>query len=94
MAAPPEQRPQMDHGREPCPDRILDDIGGAFGMGAIGGGMWHTYKGLRNSPRGFKMIGTLEVRRAVRRSRVDACAAPCGSRAVALRLPAAWGPVL
>ncbi|KAI3900384.1 hypothetical protein MKW92_014819 [Papaver armeniacum] len=23
--------------REPCPDRILDDIGGAFGMGAVGG---------------------------------------------------------
>jgi hypothetical protein len=30
-------------------------------MGAIGGGLWHTYKGLRNSPRGYKMIGTLEV---------------------------------
>ncbi|KAL1128029.1 hypothetical protein V6Z11_A13G218900 [Gossypium hirsutum] len=23
--------------REPCPDRILDDLGGAFGMGAVGG---------------------------------------------------------
>ncbi|ONK80476.1 uncharacterized protein A4U43_C01F18120 [Asparagus officinalis] len=23
--------------REPCPDRILDDVGGAFGMGAVGG---------------------------------------------------------
>lgn len=56
-----QQQPIVDHGREPCPDRILDDIGGAFGMGAIGGGLWHTYKGLRNSPRGYKMIGTLEV---------------------------------
>jgi hypothetical protein len=64
MAAHPQQQQQtaiVEHGREPCPDRILDDIGGAFGMGAIGGGMWHTYKGLRNSPRGYKMIGTLEV---------------------------------
>lgn len=30
-------------------------------MGAIGGGLWHTYKGLKNSPKGFKMIGTVET---------------------------------
>ncbi len=86
----------MDHGREPCPDRILDDIGGAFGMGAIGGGMWHTYKGLRNSPRGFKMIGTLEVRRAVRRSwrALRGAAPPCGQgrRHVPLAAPCSSAP--
>ena len=32
--------PGVDHGREPCPDRILDDIGGAFGMGAVGAPQW------------------------------------------------------
>ena len=26
----------VDHGREPCPHRILDDLGGAFAMGAVG----------------------------------------------------------
>jgi import inner membrane translocase subunit TIM17 len=63
QAPPPGQQQQVvvEHGREPCPDRILDDIGGAFGMGAIGGGMWHTYRGLKNSPSGYKLTGTIEV---------------------------------
>ena len=30
---------------------ILSDFGGAFSMGAIGGGVWHGIKGARNSPR-------------------------------------------
>lgn len=30
---------------------ILNDFGGAFAMGAIGGGIWHGIKGSRNSPR-------------------------------------------
>ena len=30
---------------------ILSDFGGAFAMGAIGGGIWHGFKGARNSPR-------------------------------------------
>ncbi len=30
---------------------IIDDIGGAFAMGAIGGGLWHAAKGAKNSPR-------------------------------------------
>jgi import inner membrane translocase subunit TIM17 len=51
----------VEHGREPCPDRIVDDIGGAFGMGALGGGLWHTYRGLKNSPKGYKIVGALEV---------------------------------
>lgn len=65
MAAYPQQQQHanvVEHGREPCPDRIIDDIGGAFGMGAIGGGIWNMYKGLKNSPRGYKMLGTMEVR--------------------------------
>ena len=40
----------VDHGRDPCPWRILDDIGGAFAMGSIGGGIWHAIKGAKNSP--------------------------------------------
>jgi import inner membrane translocase subunit TIM17 len=40
-------------GREPCPARICDDIGGAFAMGAVGGGVWHSIKGFRNAPRGW-----------------------------------------
>jgi import inner membrane translocase subunit TIM17 len=56
-----QQQPAVEHGREPCPDRILDDIGGAFGMGALGGGAWHMYKGLKNSPKGYKLIGAIET---------------------------------
>lgn len=33
------------------PWRILEDAGGAFAMGSIGGGIWHFVKGFRNSPR-------------------------------------------
>uniref|UniRef100_A0A3Q3K1N6 Mitochondrial import inner membrane translocase subunit TIM17 n=1 Tax=Monopterus albus TaxID=43700 RepID=A0A3Q3K1N6_MONAL len=36
--------------REPCPWRIVDDCGGAFTMGAIGGGVFQTIKGFRNAP--------------------------------------------
>lgn len=53
--------PSVDHGREPCPDRILDDIGGAFGMGAVGGGLWHLLKGLKNSPGGARLRGGVEA---------------------------------
>ncbi|KAK2196875.1 hypothetical protein BdWA1_002124 [Babesia duncani] len=41
-----------DVSREPCPDRIVEDMGGAFGMGSVGGFVWHFIKGARNSPRG------------------------------------------
>lgn len=30
---------------------VLNDFGGAFSMGAIGGGIWYGIKGARNSPR-------------------------------------------
>lgn len=53
--------PSVDHGREPCPDRIIDDVGGAFGMGAVGGGMWHLVKGIKNSPTGSRLLGGVQV---------------------------------
>jgi len=59
-----QQKPGMENKREPCPDRIMYDVGGAFGMGAVGGGIWHFIKGLKNSPKGYKMQGAAE---AVRR---------------------------
>lgn len=43
--------------REPCPDRILDDVGGAFGMGAVGGSAFHYIKGVYNSPKGERLVG-------------------------------------
>lgn len=48
-----------DAGREPCPDRIVEDLGGAFGMGCVGGFIWHMVKGARNSPKGERMHGAL-----------------------------------
>jgi len=50
--------------RDPCPHRILDDIGGAFAMGAIGGGVWNSVKGARNSPRGERLLGSIMAVRA------------------------------
>jgi import inner membrane translocase subunit TIM17 len=46
-----------DAGREPCPDRIIEDAGGAFGMGCVGGFIWHFVKGARNSPSGDRFTG-------------------------------------
>ncbi|KAJ8907182.1 hypothetical protein NDN08_003664 [Rhodosorus marinus] len=51
----------VEHVRDPCPDRILDDVGGAFGMGAIGGSIWHFFKGARNSPRGQRFLGAIDA---------------------------------
>lgn len=45
--------------REPCPWRIVDDVGGAYSMGAIGGGIFHAIKGSWNAPKGGKMIGSM-----------------------------------
>lgn len=42
-----------EYGREPCPYRIVDDCGGAFAMGCIGGGVFQAIKGFRNAPSGF-----------------------------------------
>lgn len=30
-------------------------------MGALGGGCWHMYRGLKNSPKGYKMLGALDT---------------------------------
>lgn len=45
--------------REPCPWRIVDDVGGAYCMGAIGGGVFHAIKGSWNAPRGGKFMGSM-----------------------------------
>lgn len=42
-----------EYSREPCPWRIVDDCGGAFTMGLIGGGVFQSIKGFRNAPSGF-----------------------------------------
>lgn len=47
--------------REPCPWRIIDDVGGAFCMGSIGGGIWHTIKGAWTAPRGAKLPGSFSA---------------------------------
>ncbi|KAI1307977.1 Mitochondrial import inner membrane translocase subunit Tim17-A [Halotydeus destructor] len=49
-----------EYAREPCPWRIVDDCGGAFTMGCIGGGIFQSIKGFRNSPSGMsnRMIGS------------------------------------
>eukprot|EP00953_Heterococcus_sp_UTEX-ZZ885_P016699 9375-Heterococcus_DN1.PRE.1 len=39
--------------REPCPYRIVDDVGGAFVFGAVGGSIFHCVKGGYNAPKGF-----------------------------------------
>ncbi|CAL5071867.1 unnamed protein product [Urochloa decumbens] len=49
--------------REPCPDRILDDVGGAFGMGAVGGSVFHFLKGTYNSPNGMRLSGGAQALR-------------------------------
>ncbi|OII75911.1 mitochondrial import inner membrane translocase subunit TIM17 [Cryptosporidium andersoni] len=41
-----------DLSRDPCPDRIVEDLGGAFGMGCVGGFLWNFLHGARNAPRG------------------------------------------
>ena len=48
--------------REPCPHRIIDDVGGAFAMGVGGGSIWHMIKGMRNSPKGGRLLGGFDVR--------------------------------
>ena len=47
----------MEDAREPCPWRIIDDCGGAFTLGAIGGGLHSALKGYRHAPAGQRMKG-------------------------------------
>jgi len=53
-----------DHTRDPCPWVILNDFGGAFAMGAVGGAIWHGVKGARNSPRGDRLVGAMSMIKA------------------------------
>ncbi|RKP00517.1 hypothetical protein CXG81DRAFT_13143 [Caulochytrium protostelioides] len=46
-----------DTTRDPCPYAIVYDVGVGFSMGAIGGSVWHGFKGYRNSPRGYRFSG-------------------------------------
>ncbi|GBC00330.1 hypothetical protein RclHR1_03810019 [Rhizophagus clarus] len=55
---------RYDFNRDPCPWVILNDTGGAFAMGAIGGGIWHFVKGAKNSPRGERIIGAITAVKA------------------------------
>uniref|UniRef100_A0A8L2Q460 Translocase of inner mitochondrial membrane 17A n=1 Tax=Rattus norvegicus TaxID=10116 RepID=A0A8L2Q460_RAT len=48
-----------EYAREPCPWRIVDDCGGAFTMGTIGGGIFQAFKGFRNSPVVSELRGSL-----------------------------------
>ncbi|ERN14160.1 hypothetical protein AMTRI_Chr01g134260 [Amborella trichopoda] len=52
-----------ENSREPCPDRILDDIGGAFAMGAVGGSAVHFFKGFINSPKAHRLSGASQAAR-------------------------------
>jgi len=45
----------------PAPYRIVDDMGSAFAMGAIGGGVWYGIKGARNSPKGDRLHGAFQA---------------------------------
>eukprot|EP01080_Neovahlkampfia_damariscottae_P001159 gene1159-10673_t len=43
--------------RQPCPERIVDDVGSAFSMGFVGGSIFHYIKGAKDSPKGEKFSG-------------------------------------
>jgi len=43
--------------QSPCPDRIIDDCGGAFSMGLVGGSVFHLVRGMRHSPVGGRLRG-------------------------------------
>ena len=42
-----------EYSREPCPWRVIDDCGGAFTMGLIGGSLFNGIQGFRHAPTGF-----------------------------------------
>ncbi|KAJ3179228.1 translocase of the inner membrane [Gaertneriomyces sp. JEL0708] len=53
-----------DHTRDPCPYAIVNDVGVGFCMGAMGGTVWHGFKGYRNAPRGERLGGSLAAIKA------------------------------
>merc|ERR1739845_90760 len=44
----------MSEWRDPCPWRIVEDMGGAFALGLVGGAMFTTGKGAYTAPKGFR----------------------------------------
>ncbi|XP_044008602.1 mitochondrial import inner membrane translocase subunit Tim17-A-like [Aphidius gifuensis] len=52
---------QDEYTREPCPWRVVEDCGGAFSMGLIGGSIFQGIKGFRNAPSGLnkRFIGSI-----------------------------------
>ncbi len=50
-----------DHTRDPCPYVIVYDVGIGFGLGAVLGTLFNTYKGFRNSPRGERLPGIISA---------------------------------
>ena len=46
--------------REPCPWRLVDDAGGAFVFGMVGGSIWHFCGGFRNAPKGLGFKHAIE----------------------------------
>jgi mitochondrial import inner membrane translocase subunit TIM17 len=43
--------------REPCPWRLVDDLGGGYAFGMVLGGIWHAAGGFRNAPKGHRFAG-------------------------------------
>jgi len=41
----------------------MDDTGSAFAMGCVGGAIWHGIKGLRDAPRGERLLGARDSMR-------------------------------
>uniref|UniRef100_A0A7S1AI36 Mitochondrial import inner membrane translocase subunit TIM22 n=1 Tax=Noctiluca scintillans TaxID=2966 RepID=A0A7S1AI36_NOCSC len=54
----------MDGRRLPCPDRIVDMVGSAFGVGCVGSFGVTFVGGLRNNPRGHRLSGAFASARA------------------------------
>lgn len=45
--------------RDPCPIRVLGDVGGGFSLGVGGGIIWHGIKGAYKAPRGEKLMNAV-----------------------------------
>lgn len=45
--------------RQPCPYRIHDDLGSAFTMGCVMGGVFNFFKGMKNAPQGERWRSAL-----------------------------------
>mmetsp|Transcript_9852 Transcript_9852/g.8800 ORF Transcript_9852/g.8800 Transcript_9852/m.8800 type:complete len:215 (-) Transcript_9852:5251-5895(-) len=51
--------------RDPCPWRLVDDAGGGFAIGLVGGTIWHFFGGLRNAPQNLRLseaVSRVQVR--------------------------------